>query len=95
MFKLVIDVNRPPERRLRVRRKPEIEPGNAKMNPQMMQELQIADEIEVVISGKRKCILSVRPDGKVPLREVWASAEEMRELGIADNSIATIRRPLR
>ncbi|RLE54393.1 MAG: hypothetical protein DRJ26_02005 [Candidatus Methanomethylicota archaeon] len=90
-----MDVSRPPERRLRVRRKPEIEPGKARMNPQMMQELQITDEIEVVISGKRKCILTVRADEKVPLREVWASAEEMRELGIADNSIATIRRPLR
>ena len=88
-------MSRPPEKRLRVRRKPEIEPGNAKMNPQMMKELQIIDEIEIVIAGKRKCILKVRGDEKVPLREVWASAEEMKRLGIADNSIATIRRPLR
>lgn len=88
-------MSKPPERRLRVRRFPEIEPGTAKMNSQMMRELQIIDKIEVVIAGKRKCVLEVKGDDRVPLREVWASAEEMRRLGIADNSIATIRRPLK
>lgn len=88
-------MSRPLERRLRVRRIPEIEPGTARMNPQMMSELQITGEIEVIIAGKRKCILEVKGDEKIPLREVWASAEEMKGLGIADNSIATIRRPLR
>ena len=88
-------MSRPPERRLRVRRIPEIEPGTAKMNPQMINELQITDKIEIVVAGNRKCMLEVKGDEKVPLREVWASAEEMRGLGIADNSIATIRRPLK
>ena len=59
------------------------------------QAREITDEIEVVIAGKRKCILKVTGDERVPLREVWANAEELKRLGIADNSIATIRRPLR
>ena len=87
-------MSRPPEKRLRMRRKSNIDPGNARMNPKMMESLKIVDRIEVVVGGKLKCTLSVRGYESVPLREVWASDEELRSIGIADNSIATIRRPL-
>jgi len=78
-----------------MRRKDDIEPGKAKMNPQMMENLDITDTIEVVVGGKRKCVLKVQGDERVPLREVWASYEELKSLGIADNSIATIRKPIK
>jgi hypothetical protein len=84
-----------PEKRLRIRRIEGVDEGMAKMNSSMMKQLQITDKIEVVIAGKRKCILTVIADDKVPEREVWANPAQMASLGIADNSIATIRRPLK
>ncbi|MEM2136776.1 MAG: hypothetical protein QXI93_02335 [Candidatus Methanomethylicia archaeon] len=84
-----------PERRLRIRHKSDVNTGIAKMNTNMMKQLQISDKIEVVIAGKRKCLLSVLGDDNVPEREVWANSSEMVSLGIADNSIATIRRPIK
>ncbi|MEM0265193.1 MAG: hypothetical protein QXP13_04315 [Candidatus Methanomethylicia archaeon] len=84
-----------PEKRLRIRRVDGVENGMAKMNSAMVKQLQISDKIEVVIAGKRKCILTVLVDDNVPEREVWANPAQMVSLGIADNSIATIRRPIR
>jgi hypothetical protein len=84
-----------PEKRLRVRRIEGVDEGMAKMNSFMMKQLQITDKIEVVVAGKRKCILTVVADDNVPEREVWANPAQMASLGIADNSIATIRRPLK
>jgi len=84
-----------PEKRLRVRRVDGIDSGMAKMNSNMMKQLQISDKIEIVIAGKRKCILTVLADDNVPEREVWANPNQMASLGIADNSIATIRRPIK
>jgi hypothetical protein len=84
-----------PEKRLRIRRIDGVDVGMAKMNSSMMKQLQITDKIEVVIAGKRKCVLTVIADDNVPEREVWANPTQMTSLGIADNSIATIRRPLK
>ncbi len=79
------------ERRLRLRRKENIPYGQARMNPEMMNELNISSEIEVVIAGKKKYRFIVVPLDSVPRNEVWCNAEELREHGIADNTIATIR----
>lgn len=87
------------ERRLRIRRRNDVDEGKAKMNPEVMKELDIADTVEVVLVGggsrERRYVFTVIPSEDVPRNEVWCNEEEMRRLGVADNSIATIRRPLR
>ncbi|MCG2886980.1 MAG: hypothetical protein L7G98_03385 [Vulcanisaeta sp.] len=86
------------ERRLRIRRRSDVDEGKAKMNPAVMRELGIEDKVEIVLVGggsrERRYVFTVIPSDAVPSNEVWCNEEEMKRLGIADNSIATVRRPL-
>ncbi len=83
------------ERRLRIRRKREVDEGKAMINPELAKELEIKDKVEIVVVGggsrERKYIMLTVLNDKVPKSEVWCNEEEMRRLGIADNTIATIR----
>mgnify|MGYP001626412817 CR=1 FL=1 len=85
------------ERRLRIRRRGDVDEGKAKIHPEGMKELGITDKVEVVLVGggsrERKYVFTVIPSEDVPRNEVWCNEEEMRRLGVADNSIATIRSP--
>ncbi|MFB6471120.1 MAG: hypothetical protein TU36_007830 [Vulcanisaeta sp. AZ3] len=87
------------ERRLRIKRRSDVDEGKVKINPEIMKELDIGDSVEVVLVGggsrERKYVFTAVPSEDVPRNEVWCNEEEMRRLGIADNSIATIRRSLR
>lgn len=80
-----------PEKRLRIRRVDGIEKGNCKMNPETYKYLQISGRIEVVVAGRKKLELNAMPSSEVPENEVWANPDEMKMVGLADNSIATIR----
>ncbi len=86
---------KPIERRLRIRRVDDVDRGTAKMNPEMMKRLGIEDEVEIVIAGKKRYRFRVIPSEKVPVNEVWANSLELKQYGIADRTIATVRRPLR
>ncbi|MCC6039539.1 MAG: hypothetical protein LM563_02590 [Thermofilum sp.] len=79
------------ERRLRIRRKEEVAEGKAWMNPRTMAELGISSEIEVVIAGKRHFYFQVVPREDVPANEVWCNSDQLKTLGVADNTIATVR----
>ncbi len=85
------------ERRLRVRRRDDVEEGKAMLNPQIASELGIAGKVELVLVGggsrERRYVMDVVLNDKVPRGEVWCNANELRRLGIADNSIATVRAP--
>ncbi len=85
----------PMERRLRLRRRGDVDEGRALMNPNTMKELNIATEIEAVLVGggarERRYVFKVVAKDDVPPSEVWCNEEELRRNGIADNSIATIR----
>lgn len=83
------------ERRLRIRRREEVAKGVAKMNPKMMKLLGVTSSLEVVIAGKRRYRFKVLSNENVPEKEVWCNAEELREYGIADNTVATCRAPLK
>ena len=83
---------RPPEKRLRIRRRDDVDPGLAKINPETAKLLQIDDRLEVIVAGRKKLDLKAIPFEQVPINEVWANSDEMRAQGLADNSIATIRR---
>lgn len=82
---------RPPERRLRLRKKADVAPNAARMNTKVIQELQIKERIEIVIAGKKKLELNVIPVDDVPPNEVHCNEATLTRSGIADNSIATIR----
>jgi len=81
-----------PEKRLRLRRKDEVDKGVGKLNSETCKFLQISNKMEVVVAGKRKLSLSVLTLSDVPENEVWINTEEMKVQGLSDNSIATIRR---
>ncbi|MFP3302472.1 MAG: hypothetical protein RXO25_01395 [Caldivirga sp.] len=85
------------ERRLRVRRRDDVEEGKAMLNPQIASELGIAGKVELVLVGggsrERRYVMDVVLNDKVPRGEVWCNANELRRLGVADNSIATVRAP--
>jgi len=83
--------SKPPERRLRLRRKTDVAPNTARINSKVAQGLQIKDKIEIVIAGKKKLELSVIPLDDVPPNEVYCNDATLARSGIADNSIATIR----
>jgi len=83
------------ERRLRIRRREEVARGIAKMNPKMMEYLGVVDSLEVVVAGKKRYKFKVLSDENVPEKEVWCNSDELREYGIADNTIATCRAPLK
>ncbi|MEN3060593.1 MAG: hypothetical protein ABC550_02545 [Candidatus Methanosuratincola petrocarbonis] len=89
---MVTFVSKPPEKRLRLRRREDTDRGIGKMNPSTMKYLQINEKFEVVVAGKKKLELKALPFPDIPENEVWANAEEMRVQGLADNSIATIRK---
>lgn len=85
-------MQRLPEKRLRLRRRDDVGSGLAKLNPNTARALQIEDRLEVVVAGKKKMELKALLLDQVPPNEVWVNSEEMRAQGLADNSIATVRR---
>lgn len=83
------------EKRVRVRRIENLGGERALVNPQLARELEISESIEIVVAGRKSMVLEVAVDDKVPPNEIWADSELLRNAGIADNSIATVRRSLR
>jgi len=83
------------EKRLRIRQRDDVDRGIAKLNPKTMEFLGIRDKVEVVIAGKKRLVFQALALDSIPENEVWANADELREHGIADRTIATVRRPLK
>lgn len=82
------------ERRLRVKRIEGVEKGCAKINPKAAEFLGIASFLELVLVGKRRFRFKATLSEATPSSEVWINPEEAKAYGIADNSIATVRKPL-
>ncbi len=81
-----------PEKRLRIRSREDVSSGNSKINSQTAQMLGIQDEIEAVVAGKSRGKWKVLQAEAVPANEVWINGDEMKGKGLADNTIATIRK---
>ncbi|NPA05572.1 MAG: hypothetical protein GXO09_05715 [Crenarchaeota archaeon] len=84
------------ERRIRLRFRDELKKGIVKLNPALASEIGVkeGDAVEVVVAHRRRFRYTVVLDTAVPPNEAWVNGEGMDEYGIADNSIATIRRAL-
>lgn len=83
---------RPPEKRLRLRRIDSVDKGTSRMNSATYKFLQMSGRLEIVVAGKKKMELKTSPFPDVPENEVWVNTDEMKLLGLADNSIATVRK---
>ncbi len=79
------------EKRIRLRTKVEVKPTQAKISPKLADELSVGDKLEIVIAGKKRFVFETVLDENVPENEVWVNVNLMREYGVADNSIATVR----
>lgn len=83
------------ERRLRVRRVPHVEKGVAVINEKLADELKLGDRVELVVAGgssrERRHVFSLVKSGDVPQGEVWCNEEELKEYGIADRTVVTVR----
>jgi|Deesub1362B_J571_1020462.scaffolds.fasta_scaffold32170_2 anaerobic selenocysteine-containing dehydrogenase len=82
------------QKRMRLRHRVEVERGKSFLNPETMSFLEIEDgqEIEIVVAKKKKFRSISFSKGEVPINEVWMNPDELQEKGIADNSIATVRK---
>ncbi len=80
------------ERRLRIRSHEDVVLGSSKINPQTAQQLGIQDEIETVVAGKSRGNWKTAHAESVPQNEVWLNSDEMKTKGLADNTIATVRK---
>jgi len=81
------------ERRIRIRRVATVEEGKAKISPLLARDLEVRDDmVEIVVAGRKSLQLSPLVDENVPQNEVWINEDMLKNLGIADNTIATIKR---
>ena len=84
------------ERRARVRSAEGVEEGVAKLATDVYEALDKPAEVEIVAPGgssheKKKTFRAVL-DEKVPSGEVHLSAEDLRALGVAENTVVTVRK---
>ncbi len=78
------------EKRIRLRWS-DVEENEVKIHPNLAKELSIKDYAEVVVAGRHRFVAKVVLDDTIPVNEVYANEEMLREHGVADNTIATIR----
>lgn len=81
------------EKRIRIRSSSNVEENKAKISPSLARDLGLAgDMVEVVVAGRKTLQLDPVVDESVPENEVWINESLLKPYGIADNTIATIRR---
>ncbi len=82
------------EKRIRLRYDPDTSQDQAKVSPQLAKELDIKDYLEVTVAGRKRFRFRAVIDDAVPYDCVYVNPDLMKQNGIADNSICTIRRAL-
>ncbi len=82
------------EKRIRIRYLRDISENNAKISPKLASELGLGEDetIEIVVAGKKKFTFTPIIDESIPVNEVWVNEDLLKINGIADNSIATVKR---
>ncbi|OYT37193.1 MAG: hypothetical protein B6U89_07730 [Desulfurococcales archaeon ex4484_58] len=82
------------EKRIRIRYDESLAENTAKISKKLAETIGVKedDQIEIVVAGKKKFIFKATISGDVEENQVYCYPEELREKGVADNSIATIRK---
>ena len=78
------------EKRVKLRKKPEVDKGVIIVPEKTAKELGIKDEVEVSVKGRRHVFKAITLD-KIPEYEVWGNPEDLAVMGLEDNSTVTIR----
>jgi hypothetical protein len=80
------------EKRLRISYDESVEHGNVKLSKKLASQLGIQKKLEMVIASKKKLMLDAQIDDSIQEElKVFVNSEQMKEEGVADNSIVTIR----
>ncbi|MDT7865255.1 MAG: hypothetical protein RQ922_05190 [Thermoproteota archaeon] len=83
------------ERRLRIKISESVKEGKLSINPTTAQELGISDKVEIVVGGKKRLVLDAILSSETPPDQVFINPDFAKSFGIANNTIATIRKPLK
>ncbi len=79
------------EKRVRLRLRKEVPENELHISPALLKYLEIKGGIEVSVAGKKRFRFKAVESEQVPENEVWANEALMKENGIADNSLVTVR----
>jgi len=79
------------EKRVRVRYG-NVKEDQIRISKKLAEELGIKEKAYLVVAGRKRFLLNVIIDENLPENTVFANEELLRENGVADNSIATVRR---
>ncbi len=80
------------EKRLRIKLMSDVKEGKIIINEKLAQELELKGDVEIVVGGKKKLILNAVISIDVPPDQVYINPQDAKMSGIADNTIATIRK---
>ncbi|WP_338600870.1 hypothetical protein V6M85_12835 [Sulfolobus tengchongensis] len=80
----------PKEKRIKIRKRSDVDKGFAIISSKLAKDLGISDELEVSVKGKRIKLKVILQEG-VPELEIWANPQDLITLGIEDNSTVTVR----
>ncbi len=82
------------EKRIRIKFDDTLGEGLAKVPKDLASMLNINedDKIEIVIAGRKKFVFTAKIIDETGTNIVYVYPEELREKGVADNSIATLRK---
>ena len=82
------------EKRIRVRYDESLPPNAIRLSKQLAQLLGIneGELVEIVVAGRHKFMYNALVIDEDNVNEVHCNPEELKERGVADNSIATIRK---
>ena len=82
------------EKRIRIRYDESLQEDQAKLSKELAKFLGISedDQVEIVVAGRKKFVFKPIVVDELDPNTVMCYPEKLRESGVADNSIATIRK---
>ncbi|WP_460124889.1 hypothetical protein [Stetteria hydrogenophila] len=79
------------EKRIRLRYDYSLKPEEAKIHPSLAKELGIEDKLEIVVAERHRFVFRAVVDEEAEPNRVHVNPDLMKEHGVADNTIATVR----
>ncbi|AAL64074.1 hypothetical protein [Pyrobaculum aerophilum] len=84
------------ERRVKIKASEDVEDGVAKLPPDIHDALDKPAEVEIIAPGgsshEKKKVFRVVVSDKIPSGEIYVSPNELRALGVAENTVVTVRK---
>jgi len=80
------------EKRLRLKLQDNIKEDRIIINEKIAKDLEITDKVEIVVGGKKRLVLNAILSSDISPDQAIINSTQAKINGIADNTIATIRR---